>query len=56
MDNPQNIKPEEFKKLISTLLNDYIEIKKETAVLGYDAQALKLKDYIDYYVRLNNTN
>ncbi len=45
----------EFKQQMLELLNDYIEIKKDAGTLGYDSEAFKLKDYIDYYVRLNDS-
>lgn len=45
---------EEFKETIANLLKDYIVVKKEAVgELGYNEDALKLKDYIDYYVRLS---
>ena len=42
----------QFKEEVSTLLIDYIDIKKEAANLGYDKDLFKFKDYIDYYIRL----
>lgn len=49
------IEPEEFKEKITLLLKDYVGVKKQALELGYKDDALKLKDYIDYYVRLNES-
>lgn len=47
------ISTEEFKKTITILMKDFVGIKKEAIQIGYTAEAIKLRDYIDYYVRLN---
>lgn len=46
----------EFKQFMIDTLNDYIEVKKVASDLGYDVEKLfKWKDYMEYYVRLNDS-
>ncbi len=47
------IDTDEFKETIIVLMKDFVGIKKEAIEIGYTAEAIKLRDYIDYYVRLN---
>ena len=49
------IDSKEYKEQMLELLKDYIDIKREAGTLGYDSEAFKLRDYIDYYVRLNGS-
>lgn len=48
------INSEEYKKEILSLLSDYVDVKKEAAIIGYDADVFKFKDYIEHFIRLNN--
>lgn len=44
-----------IKEEMMTLLQDYSDIKREASELGYKEQSLQLKDYMEFYVRLNDS-
>ena len=50
------MKTEQFKKDVENLLKDYIEVKKNAINLGYEDKVFNFKDYIDYYIKLNQKN
>lgn len=54
--NNITIDSEEFKKEFNNLLSDYIEVKKDAVILGYDEKVFKFKDYVEYYIKLNKRN
>lgn len=53
IENEYLIDTDEFKETITILMKDFVGIKKDAIEIGYTADAIKLRDYIDYYVRLN---
>ncbi len=44
---------DKFKKEMYTLMDDYLEVKQESKELGYNDDAFKFKDYIEFYIKHN---
>ena len=44
---------DKFKREMYTLMDDYLEVKQESKELGYNDDAFKFKDYIEFYINSN---